>query len=82
MAKMTIDIDYGTLAAAARIFDTLTKASTINAALADAVKRRESGELSPSLREVAQAGCRPGACQCSPDGSPQAVPSTAHDPVG
>jgi Arc/MetJ family transcription regulator len=67
---MTIDINYGTLAAAARIFDTLTKTSTINAALADAVKRRESGELSPSLREDAPARCRPGACQCSCGGCP------------
>jgi Arc/MetJ family transcription regulator len=72
MAKMTIDINYGMLAAAARIFDTLTKTSTINAALADAVERRErgelspsprEGELSPSPREDVPAGCRPDGCR-------------------
>jgi Arc/MetJ family transcription regulator len=58
MPKITINVNYGLLAEAARIFDTLTKTSTVNAALEDAVKRREREALSPSFKEDAPADNR------------------------
>ncbi|MEU0966019.1 type II toxin-antitoxin system VapB family antitoxin [Streptomyces sp. NPDC005917] len=60
MPKITIDVNYGMLAEAARIFDTLTKTSTVNAALEDAVKRRRLEGFSSSSKEDAPAGSRRG----------------------
>ncbi|MFD9127541.1 type II toxin-antitoxin system VapB family antitoxin [Kitasatospora sp. NPDC059571] len=41
MARTVIDVDDDMLAEAAEIFGTTTKVATVNAALADAVKRRK-----------------------------------------
>lgn len=41
MARTVIDVDDRMLAEAAEIFGTTTKAATVHAALADAIKRRK-----------------------------------------
>ncbi|GJF28143.1 hypothetical protein KNE206_08430 [Kitasatospora sp. NE20-6] len=41
MARTVIDVDDELLAEAAEIFGTTTKVATVNAALADAIKRRK-----------------------------------------
>jgi Arc/MetJ family transcription regulator len=41
MARTVIDVDDEMLAEAARVFGTKTKVATVNAALADAVKRHK-----------------------------------------
>lgn len=41
MSRTVIDIDDAMLAQAAEIFGTTTKVATVNAALADAIKRRK-----------------------------------------
>jgi Arc/MetJ family transcription regulator len=51
MSRIMIDVNYEMLAAAARIFGTTTKASTVNAAVEDAVKRRSSEGLFASFDE-------------------------------
>lgn len=51
MARTVIDVDDELLAQAAEIFGTSTKVATVNAALADAIKRRKRASFLNWLAE-------------------------------
>ncbi|MEV6010618.1 type II toxin-antitoxin system VapB family antitoxin [Streptomyces sp. NPDC051976] len=51
MARTLIDVDDEMLAEAAEIFGTTTKVATVNAALADAIKRRKRASFLDWLAE-------------------------------
>lgn len=51
MARTVIDVDDELLAEAAEIFGTSTKVATVNAALADAIKRRKRASFLNWLAE-------------------------------